>query len=330
MDDQNDGDEKLIGNEDEDAEESSLNGSSSSSSSEESPSSNANDSLYNLDYIYEDLEKGYSRYLQQITAIVIKRYLYNKRNWKSLMTQIILPALFICVAMTVALSAPGFLDLPALELSTAQFYPLAMTKPDGIYVPYSYSTNVSFDSAPELATYPATSVDIVNTLHLLVGIGSTCVLNGKNLTLNDLLILNGSDSGDVFNSRYFGNTDSCSLVLNQNADIDQQYFHMLNTSYLTPKLKRHTASQHRWKSPFDSKAFFPSCTCLGDNSGFECKGAFDQPPSFKLITHETLLNITGQNETDYYLYTTDLFRLKRYGGLSFDNERHIKVNLHFY
>jgi ATP-binding cassette subfamily A (ABC1) protein 2 len=62
--------------------------------------------------------------------------MYNKRNWKSLLTQIILPALFICIAMTVALSAPGFLDLPALELSTAQYYQL--TKPNGIYVPYSF------------------------------------------------------------------------------------------------------------------------------------------------------------------------------------------------
>ena len=67
--------------------------------------------------------------------------------------------------------------------------------------------------------------------------------------------------------------------------------------------------------------YFPNCVCLRDNSGFECSSAFDQPDSFKLVTHETLLNISGSNESDYYLYTTELYRLKRYGGLSFDNEQ---------
>lgn len=69
------------------------------------------------------------------------------------------------------------------------------------------------------------------------------------------------------------------------------------------------------------KSFFPDCTCMSDFSGFQCTGSYDSPPPFRLLTHETLLNITGENETEYYLYTTDLFRLKRYGGLSFDNER---------
>ena len=68
------------------------------------------------------------------------------------------------------------------------------------------------------------------------------------------------------------------------------------------------------------KEFYPKCTCLKDFSGFDCANSFDLPPIFKLTTHETLLNISGSNESNYYLYTTDLFRLKRYGGLSFDNE----------
>lgn len=60
---------------------------------------------------------------------------------------------------------------------------------------------------------------------------------------------------------------------------------------------------------------------MNDFSGFQCSGGYDSPAPFRLLTHETLLNITGQNETEYYLFTTDLYRLKRYGGLSFDNER---------
>ena len=54
-------------------------------------------SLYNLDYMYEHVEVGYRLYAKQFAAIFVKRYLYNKRNWKSLLTQIILPACFICI-----------------------------------------------------------------------------------------------------------------------------------------------------------------------------------------------------------------------------------------
>lgn len=163
------------------------------------------------------------------------------------MTQIILPALFICIAMTVALSAPGFLDLPPLELSTAQFYPLPMTKPDGIYVPFSYMPNSSLPYEKILSTTPpeppypaisASSIDIVNTLQLMVGIGSTCVLNRANLTLDDLIIVVNNRTGSVmFNEKYFGNSDWCRIVLNQNCDIDNEYFPITNASWADSFLK---------------------------------------------------------------------------------------------
>ena len=44
--------------------------------------------------------------LQQFLSIIKKRYVYIRRNWKGLFSQILLPALFVCVAMTVALTAP--------------------------------------------------------------------------------------------------------------------------------------------------------------------------------------------------------------------------------
>jgi len=44
--------------------------------------------------------------LQQFIAILVKRCYYIRRNWKGLFSQILLPALFVCVAMTVALTAP--------------------------------------------------------------------------------------------------------------------------------------------------------------------------------------------------------------------------------
>lgn len=144
--------------------------------------------------------------------------------------------------MTVALSAPGFLDLPQLELSTAQFYPLPLTKPDGIYVPFSYSNNASFskfeNTSASTNQAAATSIDIVSTLHFMVGIGSTCILNQRNLTLNDLLIMNNKTGNGIFNEKYFGNSDWCKIVLNQNCDIDYDYFPIGNSSAASSFLQR--------------------------------------------------------------------------------------------
>ena len=49
---------------------------------------------------------GYTLICQQFWAVILKRFYYIRRNWRSLFSQILLPALFVCIAMTVALTAP--------------------------------------------------------------------------------------------------------------------------------------------------------------------------------------------------------------------------------
>ena len=53
-----------------------------------------------------DKLSGYLLLQQQFLAIIIKRFIFIRRNWKQLFTQILLPAMFVCIAMTVALTAP--------------------------------------------------------------------------------------------------------------------------------------------------------------------------------------------------------------------------------
>ena len=210
--------------------------------------------------------------------------------------------------MTVALSAPGFLDLPPLELSPAQFYPL--TQPEGIYVPYSYLSNKTDINLINNSDEAASTLDIIQTLELLAGLGSTCALNAQNLTVKDIF----NSNSHLFNEKYFGKTESCPSVLNQNADINYEYFRLENS---TKKFQSHMQRAMNKKL----QKYYPECECLADFSGFRCSSTYSLPEYFRPITHETLLNISGQNESEYYLYTTDLYRLKRYGGLSFDNER---------
>lgn len=64
---------------------------------------------------------GVRRYAKQALTTIIKRLSFNYRNMRGLIRQILSPAFFITVAMTVALTAPGFADPPTIILSTAMF-----------------------------------------------------------------------------------------------------------------------------------------------------------------------------------------------------------------
>ena len=50
--------------------------------------------------------EGWWLKLSQFHGLIVKRFHCAKRNTKGLFSQILLPAFFVCVAMTVALSVP--------------------------------------------------------------------------------------------------------------------------------------------------------------------------------------------------------------------------------
>lgn len=56
--------------------------------------------------------EGWWLKLSQFHGLLIKRFHCAKRNTKGLFSQILLPAFFVCVAMTVALSVPEIGESP--------------------------------------------------------------------------------------------------------------------------------------------------------------------------------------------------------------------------
>ena len=102
--------------------------------------------------------------LNHFRAVIVKRFHYITRNWKGLFSQILLPALFVSVAMTVALSAPKDEDLPALELSPSQYFNL--TQPVGNYIPFS---NEYVSNRSEKYLLDAGPSDLIGTFHLPSG-----------------------------------------------------------------------------------------------------------------------------------------------------------------
>ncbi|XP_048589175.1 phospholipid-transporting ATPase ABCA1-like isoform X2 [Nematostella vectensis] len=69
---------------------------------------------------FDDRESGLALLLRQFFALLVKRFHHCRRNRKAFIAQIILPAVFVCLAMIVAQIRP-FYEKPALELTPHMF-----------------------------------------------------------------------------------------------------------------------------------------------------------------------------------------------------------------
>lgn len=247
---------------------------------------------------------GYWLYLNQFRAIIVKRFYYIRRNWKGLFSQILLPALFVCIAMTVALSAPGLEDLPALELSPSQYFNL--TQPRGNFVPYSNHKagqpfNQSNDAGPD---------QLIRTFLYPSGIGATCVLKSPFNTTFDIDYLKHKNYKLLL--KYF--EPSCEKV----------FVHGLPLENFVPPLPIHDKKhQIDYSKPKPAERYYTLCSCAKDGSGFVCpeNDGHKTPVSKKLVTSDIIQDLSNSNPEKFLLFTTDKYRLHRYGALSFGLER---------
>ena len=74
----------------------------------------------------------------------------------------------------------------------------------------------------------------------------------------------------------------------------------------------------------DDVPYYPDCQCYDDDRGLDCSDDnYRSPPSLLTVTQDIMQNITGQSESDYIYYTTDIYRLSRWVG----NKRHSDVQI---
>lgn len=232
---------------------------------------------------------GFSLKLQQFYALLIKRFLYARRNFKAVISQILLPAIFIAIAMTMALSFPKSPDQPPRELTPSMF-------PRPNYIPFANEAKGVNQLASRLD----------KTLTLLSGVGATCCLRSINVTIKENLGRRPSKEqlADVF-------SESCSVSIDQVSD---DYFKPSNLHlsfiYSNSSNVSHSVT-HR-----DTGR---GCRCAENKTAYLCDrgAAGSHPKELITITLDTLQNITGRNISKYLLYTTETFRLHRYGSLSF-------------
>uniref|UniRef100_A0A673AT76 P-type phospholipid transporter n=1 Tax=Sphaeramia orbicularis TaxID=375764 RepID=A0A673AT76_9TELE len=100
--------------------------------------------------------KGWSLKRQQFVALIWKRFLYARRSRKGFFAQIVLPAVFVCIALVFSLIVPPFGKYPSLELQ-----------------PWMYEDQVTFfsDDAPA----DANMQQLLNSLMDAPGFGTRCM-----------------------------------------------------------------------------------------------------------------------------------------------------------
>nr|XP_056716199.1 ATP-binding cassette sub-family A member 2 [Euleptes europaea] len=270
--------------------------------------------------------------LRQFHGLIVKRFHCAKRNTKALFSQILLPAFFVCVAMTVALSVPEIGDLPPLVLSPSQYH--NYTQPKGNFIPYAneerheYRLKLSPDASPQ---------QMVATFHLPSGVGATCVLKTAfNSTLDQLvqtLNLNSNES-KMLAAKYFDAmcVDSFTQGLplsnfvppppspapsDYPFSLDEDLLRAWNSTTYPSTIKEAVTSAPSLPRIVHEPV---KCTCSMQGTGFSCpSGVGGHPPQMKVVTGDILVDITGRNVSEYLLYTSDRFRLHRYGAMTFGN-----------
>uniref|UniRef100_A0A8C9YSP4 ATP-binding cassette sub-family A member 2 n=1 Tax=Sander lucioperca TaxID=283035 RepID=A0A8C9YSP4_SANLU len=275
--------------------------------------------------------EGWWLKLGQFHGLIIKRFHCAKRNTKGLFSQILLPAFFVCVAMTVALSVPEIGDLPPLILSPSQYH--NYTQPRGNFIPYAnedrpqYRSKLSPDANPQ---------KIINTLRLPSGVGATCVLKTPfNSTLDQLAqTLNPSaNNSKTLAARYFDSMCLDSFTQGvplsnfvppppspaPSDDPDPRFEDGLWNFTVAPPT---TVDEPVTSSPTLPLSIHEPvrCTCSMQGTGFSCpSGVGGRPPLMKVVTGDIVVDITGRNVSEYLLFTSDRLRLHRYGGLTVGN-----------
>uniref|UniRef100_A0A670ZUV4 P-type phospholipid transporter n=1 Tax=Pseudonaja textilis TaxID=8673 RepID=A0A670ZUV4_PSETE len=120
------------------------------------PESRETDLLSGIDGKGSSQMKGWKLFHQQFVALLWKRLLIAKRSRKGIFAQIVLPAIFVCIALVFSLIVPPFGKYPSLELH-----------------PWMYGQQYTFISndAPE----DATTQKIFNALLSKPGFGTRCM-----------------------------------------------------------------------------------------------------------------------------------------------------------
>lgn len=218
----------------------------------------------------------------QFYGLLLKRFHHSRRNIKSLLNHILLPGIFVSIAMTVALSQPKVDTYPPLVLSPTMFHPTPYN------IPYSNSRHGSGNISDLM----------LETFRLPSGVGADCVLRSANNTITDNSVENLRDNLNVLFDKFC--QEQVGVVTE-------------NRKRLIPITL--------YKKHVHKKNGEPTCRCDKHSWQYQCHpDAEGDPDKYKVVTLDTMVRLKKhQNIEEYLLYTSNKYRRMRYDILIFKN-----------
>ncbi|KAL8177780.1 UNVERIFIED_CONTAM: hypothetical protein K2H54_019083, partial [Gekko kuhli] len=237
---------------------------------------------------------------QQLRALFTKRFLYARRSTRGFLAQIVLPALFVCIALLFSLIVPPFGKYPPLPLT-----------------PWMYGPQTTFFSDDSLGD--ADSARLLEALLEEPGFGTKCERNSSELlskdpVIRDALAVEYSVPWRRFIER-LEQKQSCSHTWNfVNPEVPPSLMEVLENGNWTPG----DPSPGCECSSQVARKMLPDCP--------EAAGGLP-PPQMQTDTGDILQNLTGRNISDYLVKTYSRVIRKglknkkwvneqRYGGFS--------------
>ncbi|XP_077867350.1 ATP-binding cassette sub-family A member 2-like [Saccoglossus kowalevskii] len=235
--------------------------------------------------------------LTRVVGQLLKRLHYMKRDIKILVSQLLMPVVFLLLAIWGAISIsvdPG--KAFSMELNSEIF------KADTFYVPYtdqSWTCLRNNDQCPDSQEILDTQ-KLIRTLLFKAGLGAsyTVLSNDNNTTL------------DLFNqssSIWVGNlTEKLDLVVNYSLSINH------NRDNVSEAIEGYALPvEYLYGTPYTE--YDMDCECREDNTGLDCPESIAKPDvaQVQVPSGEILLDISGRNFTQYLINTYREFHLNR-------------------
>ena len=242
---------------------------------------------------------------QQLYALLIKRFHRVKRNRKGFVAEIIVPIVFVCIALLVATLTPKNSSRPALELHP-WYYPI----PNRMFLSksssFQYDTPIFDTNTDQVNLQLNVSAQsnyervkqVTDTFFSSPGPGTRC-MNGHQ-------ILIPQSSQDI--SRSQGSTTlQCS---GSDAQLVSNY--SIPSSEVISQLNRKNFSYTKLSPDCDCSSGFPICS---NSAG----GDIPNRPISVLKTLDYIYDLSGRNVTDWLVKTelSSTFYKKRFGGFEF-------------
>jgi ATP-binding cassette subfamily A (ABC1) protein 1 len=245
---------------------------------------------------------------RQLYALLVKRVHRVKRNKKGFFAEIVLPVIFVCLALLVAILVPGPRQRPAIEL-----HPWYYGSPNQVF--FSKSSSYDYDRPiynpsqsqidlginPNLNQIQSNINEINNITNTFFKVFGTRCMSGHKIKVTDqagnVVKLNANDK--VLDCNDFD------YILNKNYSMPSQ-------SFVNELIQTNFSYTKRTLECDCNRKGFPDCpACAG--------GDYNYRNIFTLKTKDVLYDLTGRDINDFLIKTefNEQFFRKRFGGIEF-------------